>query len=81
MISVTLFTTAGCHLCELADAILQSLSAENDLVFTHREIGDDDRLTERYGVIIPVIRFEDETELNWPFTQSDIQTKLTALSN
>ncbi len=80
MIPIILYTTAGCHLCELADAMLQSLSVENELVIHYMEIGDDDNLTERYGLTIPVVRFEDGSELNWPFTEADLESKLIALS-
>lgn len=81
MISVTLFTTAGCHLCELADAILKSISIPNTLVVNHVEIGDDDSLIERYGLTIPVVRFEDDTEFNWPFSETDLKSKLLNLNN
>ncbi|MDT8371435.1 MAG: glutaredoxin family protein [Gammaproteobacteria bacterium] len=80
MIAVTLYTTAGCHLCELADAILQSISTNNPLAITHVEIGDDDSLTERYGITIPVVQFEDDTEFNWPFSKADLEAKLIDLS-
>ena len=79
MIPITLYTTAGCHLCELADAILQSISENNPLAITHVEIGDDDALTERYGITIPVVQFEDGSELNWPFTEVELAAKLSAL--
>ncbi|MBE0440229.1 MAG: glutaredoxin family protein [Gammaproteobacteria bacterium] len=79
MIPVILYTTAGCHLCELADAILQSISTNNPLAITHVEIGDDDSLTERYGITIPVVQFEDGSELNWPFTETELALKLNAL--
>lgn len=79
MNAVTLYTTAGCHLCELADAILQSFSNNNPLTITHVEIGDDDSLTERYGITIPVVQFEDGSELNWPFTEAELAVKLNAL--
>lgn len=79
MIPVTLYTTAGCHLCELADDILQVVSQHHPLAVNHVEIGDDDALTARYGITIPVVQFEDKSELNWPFTESDIKVKLASL--
>ncbi len=71
-----LYTTAGCHLCDLADAILQSLANSAQLDIVHTEIGDNDELVERYGIRIPVVKFSDGTELGWPFEQSDIEKKL-----
>ena len=75
MSSLILYTTAGCHLCELAEEILFTLSQQYDITFTCVEIGDNDDLIQRYGTRIPVIAFEDHTELNWPFEAQDILRK------
>jgi len=80
MTSLILYTTAGCHLCELAEAMLIKLQPTT-FNTVHTEIGDDDDLVARYGIRIPVIRFPDDTELNWPFEQSDIETKLQAVQS
>ena len=42
------------------------------------EIGDDEMLVEQYGVRIPVIKFPDQSELNWPFNQNDILHKIAS---
>ncbi|MDC9726098.1 MAG: glutaredoxin family protein [Gammaproteobacteria bacterium] len=76
---ITLYTTAGCHLCDLADAILLALPTQYHLEILYTEIGDDDDLVERYGIRIPVIQFPDGTEIGWPFEQHDIETKLSQL--
>lgn len=76
---VTLFTTAGCHLCDLAEAILLTIPSQYDLEITQIEIGDSDELVERYGIRIPVVRFSDESEIGWPFQQNDIESKLIQL--
>ncbi len=77
MTDLILYTTAGCHLCVLAEDILQALSSQYELNIIPTEIGDDDELVERYGVSIPVIKFPDNSELNWPFETQDIENKLT----
>jgi glutaredoxin len=79
VISLTLYTTAGCHLCELAEDILSLAQANYDLSIKHTEIGDDDDLVGRYGIRIPVIKFPDGSELGWPFELSDIESKLIPL--
>ena len=79
MISLTLYTTAGCHLCDLAEEILSLAQANNDFIIKHTEIGDDNDLVERYGMRIPVIKFPDGSELGWPFELSDIESKLIPL--
>ena len=73
MIEIILYTTAGCHLCVLAEHILNS---QDNVNITLTEIGDNDKLIERYGTSIPVIKFADHSELNWPFTQADLEHKL-----
>ena len=70
--TITLFTTVGCHLCEQAKGILNSFDIET--IYT--EIGDDTNLVERYGVKIPVLKFPDGSEINWPFNRQDITNKL-----
>lgn len=62
------YTTQGCHLCELAEALLVA-HLDPDLhqvdVF---DIAYDDLLLERYGERIPLIKNEiAEVELGWPF--------------
>lgn len=70
--TLQLFTTAGCHLCEQALALLDEAGAVN---VRQVEIGDDAGLIDRYGVRIPVLRFPDGAELDWPFSVADITGK------
>ena len=76
MIPITLFTTTGCHLCELANDLLLQINLSSSLAITYTEIGDDDELVARYGTSIPVVEFADGSQLNWPFTVNDIIAKL-----
>jgi glutaredoxin len=52
---VTLITRVGCHLCEIAEERLRSLSAE--LGFAYREVDVDasPELKQAYGAKVPVI--------------------------
>ncbi len=72
MTAVTLLTTAGCHLCEQAEVMLNTLEVQINKI----EIGDNDELVERYGTSIPVLKFADKSELNWPFDPQDILRKI-----
>lgn len=76
MTTLILYTTAGCHLCELADAILQTLARQHQLTIIPTEIGDDDQLVARYGIRIPVVQFPDNSDIGWPFDHQDIEKKL-----
>ncbi len=72
-----LYTTAGCHLCEQAEAILRTELGGFEL--NPVDIADSPKLVERYGVRIPVIRLSGcEAELGWPFTAIDVADYLDA---
>ncbi|OAI91952.1 glutaredoxin family protein [Pseudomonas putida] len=62
-----LYGTLGCHLCEVAEALLMPL-VEHGLLVELVDIADDQLLFERYGLRIPVLRRCDTgAELDWPF--------------
>ena len=66
MNEITLYGTAGCHLCELAEALVTPLLAQRAWPLLYVDIADSEPLMERYGVRIPVLR-RGESELGWPF--------------
>ena len=73
---VMLYTTLGCHLCEEAESQLLGLqSAGMDLTIRPVEIADDDQLTERYGIRIPVVQC-GAREIGWPFTVDELRAFL-----
>lgn len=70
---LTLYTTAGCHLCEQAAAMLAQLAADNQVDVLAVDIASDEQLVERYGIRIPVVRDEQRgQELGWPFAMEDL---------
>ncbi|HWV16031.1 MAG TPA: glutaredoxin family protein [Cellvibrio sp.] len=79
---IYLYTTAGCHLCDLARAIVWPLLVKHDFRLLEIEIADDDDLISRYGVRIPVLASSmTARELNWPFTVSDIEAFFSDLAS
>lgn len=64
-----LFHTDGCHLCELAAALLQAAKINYQAI----DICDDEYLAERYGISIPVLKAPDDSELHWPFDATQLQ--------
>lgn len=80
-LKVYLYSTAGCHLCDLARAVVWPLLAKHQFRLVEIEISDDDELIAGYGVRIPVLGspFTDR-ELNWPFTVQDIEVFFTDLA-
>lgn len=75
--SFILYSTAGCHLCELAVELLQDASARQPLRWREVDIADDDGLVETYGVRIPVLKNPATgAELGWPFDLSRLNAWL-----
>lgn len=80
MITLQLFSTVGCHLCELAFEQVKNLPNADQINLQIVEIGDDNGLVEQYGIRIPVLKFPDNSELNWPFEQHDILQKIAVVT-
>jgi len=69
----TLYSSEGCHLCELALDICMALITEEQLNVV--DIVDEDKLVTLYGVHIPVLeRMSDGEKLFWPFTAEQAST-------
>ncbi|MFH7565270.1 glutaredoxin family protein [Oceanimonas smirnovii] len=68
--TLTLFSTDGCHLCEQARALLEQtgLAAQAEI----KDIIDDEQWLEAYRIRIPVVRSTDGAELDWPFTADEL---------
>lgn len=68
----TLFSSEGCHLCELAfDICQQEISKDNLNVI---DIVDEEKLVEEFGIHIPVLgRSGDSKKLFWPFDQNQVR--------
>jgi len=71
-VTITLYTTAGCHLCDLALEQLQTLQQRVPVELNSIEIGDDDALVAEYGTRIPVVQVPNNAELGWPFELSEL---------
>jgi hypothetical protein len=70
----TLYSTSACHLCELAKAMIEAqMGRAGDLACEEVDISESDVLFERYGVLIPVLQHPDQREMNWPFSQEQLQ--------
>ncbi len=90
MIELLIFGTAGCHLCEQAEQVLQPVlvhindqlvkaGVDNAVVTRVVDITDSAELMELYAIRIPVIRLRaDEEELGWPFDEAQAYAFLVA---
>ena len=71
MSTIILYTTAGCHLCEQAQAILETLASLNGLQWRAVDIADDPALVDLYGLRIPVVKMETAVaDIGWPFDEA-----------
>lgn len=70
---IKLYTTLGCHLCEQALTMLETLNQNHpDVSIDEIEIGDSEELLARYGIRIPVIAINNG-EIGWPFTLDELK--------
>ena len=66
---IKLYGTEFCHLCDEAEAILHNAG----VAVIHIDIAEDDKLLEKYGERIPILRrVDNDTELGWPFDAVDV---------
>ncbi len=73
------YTTAGCHLCEHADLLLQELvqaaNNRNRFEIEEQDISTDEKLVELYGIRIPVVKnAANGKEIGWPFGVEELTT-------
>jgi glutaredoxin len=70
-----LLGTQGCHLCEQAEHILQTI----DVAYQYLDIMDDEKLLARYEIHIPVllVSVAGAKELYWPFDADMVSAWLT----
>jgi hypothetical protein len=72
-----LYSTVGCHLCELALELAAPILKNSNYQLQERDIADSDELMDSYGIRIPVLRRpEKDSELNWPFDLDQLQSFL-----
>lgn len=71
------YTTAQCHLCDLAEALLVSTPLPEPIPVDAVDIAQSRLLVERYGTRIPVLHRSDTgEELDWPFTSDQLMNFL-----
>jgi hypothetical protein len=74
IINLALYSTSHCHLCEIAESLLKKLAAKYDLKCAVIEIADDSQLSALYEAKIPVLkRLDNNMEIYWPFSETDIE--------
>lgn len=54
------YTRNKCPLCEKAKAVIDEIKQEMDFVYIEKDIDESDELTEKYGLMIPVVEIDGE---------------------
>lgn len=73
------YTTAGCHLCEQAELLLNQLPSlledSMQIEVIEIDISTQESLVTQYGIRIPVVRNAlSEKEVGWQFSTEDLIT-------
>lgn len=62
---VRLLSRPGCHLCDDARVVIESVCAELGVGWEERDISSDEKLTREYGEKIPVVFVDGEQHAIW----------------
>lgn len=73
---VTVYTRAGCHLCEQAEATVRRIARRHDIRVV--DIDADPDLTERYTVRVPVIEVDGVEIAEFTLDPAHLRTALRA---
>ena len=75
-LDLILYGTSACHLCEVAEALLQQQQKTHTFNYIKCDVSESDELFTQYGVRIPVLRRDDGAELGWPFNTPELDAFL-----
>ena len=83
MIRLLLLSTAGCHLCEQAEQLINAcLPISVELVIETIDIAEEEQWQEHFAIRIPVLYHpETKKDLGWPFDQTHVVQFINELSN
>ncbi|WP_020158129.1 MULTISPECIES: glutaredoxin family protein [Methylobacter] len=84
MVKLLLLGTPGCHLCEEAEAIIETCRAQDvaQLVIETVDIAEQTQWQTDYAVRIPVLYHPaTQQDLGWPFDRNDVNEFISGLSN
>lgn len=77
MQKLILYSTLGCHLCELAREEIEPCLEQTTWVLDEKDIADDPGLLEQYGTSIPVLFSAGLNDrLYWPFDRNAVKSFL-----
>jgi Glutaredoxin-like domain (DUF836) len=75
---VTLYSKPGCHLCDVARAVVERVCADLGESYDELSILDDPALQERYGEEIPVTLVDGRQHDFWRVDEGRLRAALAA---
>ena len=78
--TVTLYTRAGCHLCDEAKQTIESVRRRTPFDYEEFDIDSDPRLRQLYNEEVPVIAIDGKKAFKYRVTPAELSKKLAARS-
>ena len=78
MISLTLYSRPGCHLCDEMKAVVARVAGAIPLSLQEIDISTDPTLDARYGLDIPVLLVEGKKAAKYRVTETELTRLLRA---
>lgn len=72
MISLTLYSRPGCHLCDEMKAVVARVAGAIPLSLQETDISTDPTLEARYGLEIPVLLVEGKKAAKYRVTETEL---------
>jgi glutaredoxin len=77
---ITFYTRKNCSLCEKAKVSILELKEDFDFTLEEIDINESDELTEKYGIMIPVVVIDEEEVTFGIINKVDIRNRLQGKS-
>jgi glutaredoxin len=74
--TITLYTRPGCHLCDDARAVLESVRTEHPFELRELDISADDALHRAYLERIPVVEIDGEEAFEYFVDAAELRRRL-----
>ncbi len=78
--TVTLYTRAGCHLCDEAKLVIQSVRPRADFHYEELDIDADPDLRQLYNEEVPVIAIDGKRAFKYRLTAAELLRTLKGRS-
>jgi hypothetical protein len=73
MISLTLYSRPGCHLCDEMKAVVQRVAGSSPIAIEIVDISNDPQLEARYGLEIPVLLVDGKKAAKYRVTEEELR--------